>query len=289
MCEAAQEIFDFLPINKSKPEADYMDYLWNAFLALYNTDNSVRPFIMMPFHLLFMLALQYKSIRIAKIFPEAADLFFAGVGGRNKDKLLNPLRSVFDLALINERTLPELFRLVGLDKQTIQRIKSSIDYRNNNLAHAKGGIELDPDKRIDQYIGALRTLQPCFLPHNNRIADQWQSEISDEDDLSEYVNSRLPDSQLCPADFRSGMLAVFNLDEDTLFEEWQAAVSKVLASGSRPGLLWLQHIARNHPDSGWRFNVIQMLDETGKLDADLKTALLQSEKDSGIVELLKDE
>ena len=66
------------------------------------------------------------------------------------------------------------------------------DDRNNNLAHAKGGIEPDPNERIDQYLDALRTLQPCLMPHNDRIAGQWLSEISDEDDLSEYVDARLP-------------------------------------------------------------------------------------------------
>lgn len=290
MYEVAQEIFDYLPINRSKPEADYIDHLWNAFVALDNTDNSARPFIMMPFHLLFMLVLQYKGIRIARIFPEATDLFFARVGGgRSKDKLLSPRRSVFDLALINERTLPELFRLVGFSEENTQITKSLIDNRNNNLAHAKGGIELDPDEKIDQYFDALRTLQPYLILHNDKIADQWLSEISEDDDLSEYVDAHLLDSQLCLADFRSGMLAVFSLDEDIPFEECQAVISKVIVSGSRPGLLWLQHIAQNHSDSARRFNMIQMLDEAGKLDEEFRALLLQNEKDSEILELLKNE
>ncbi len=207
MYEDAQEIFDYLPINRSKPEADYIDHLWNAFVALDQTDNGSRPFIMMPFHLLFMLAIQYKSIRIAKLFPDATNLFFAGVGGRNKDTLLNPLRSVFDLALINERTIPEVFRLIKLDKSKAKEIKDLIDKRNNNLAHAKGGIEPEPDERIEQYLDALRTLQPCLIPYNDQLAEQWLNEKSEEDDLKEYVDARLLDSQLCPADFKSGILA----------------------------------------------------------------------------------
>ncbi len=71
-----------------------------------------------------------------------------------------------------------------------------------------------------------------------------------------------------------------------LFEGWQAVVSKVLPSGSRQGLLWLQHIASNHPDSGWRFNVIQMLYERGKLDEGLRAALLQGEKYPETIALL---
>lgn len=76
MYEAAQEIFDYLPINKSKPEADYIDHLWNAFVAFDNTDNSARPFIMMPFHLLFMLALQFKVLRISRERKSDYDLAF---------------------------------------------------------------------------------------------------------------------------------------------------------------------------------------------------------------------
>jgi hypothetical protein len=42
MYEGAQEIFDYLSINRSKPETDYIDHLWNAFVALDNTENSAR-------------------------------------------------------------------------------------------------------------------------------------------------------------------------------------------------------------------------------------------------------
>jgi len=248
MYEAAQEIVDYLPINRSRPEADYIDHLWNAFAALDSTDSNARPFIMMPFHLLFMLALQFKGARLAKIFPDAVNLFFAGVGGRNKDKLLNPKRSAFDLALVNERTLPELFRLVGFSEEKTQKVKNLIDDRNNNLAHAKGGSEPDPDGKIDQYLDALKELQPFFVPHNDQIAEQWLNEITDEDDLGGYVDARLPNSQLCLADFRAGQLAVFSFDEYVSIEEWRAAVLRAHGSGSRSGMLWLKHMAQNHPD-----------------------------------------
>jgi hypothetical protein len=262
MYEAAQEIFDYLPINKSKPEADYIDHLWSAFLALDNTDNNARPFIMMPFHLLFMLALQYKGIRIAKIFPKPAELFFVGVAGRDKVQLLNPARSAFDLALIKERTLPEMFRLIELDDSAIKKFKDLIDDRNEKIAHAKGWIELSPNERIDQYLDALRDLQPFFVPHNDKIAEQWLSEITEEDDLNDYVDSCLSESQLCPADFRAGLLTVFSFDENIPPEEWPSAISRLVTSNSPSSLLWLKHLAQNHPNSEQRFNLINILEKT---------------------------
>ncbi len=261
MYENAQEIFDYLPINRSTPEADYIDHLWNAFLALDNTENSARPFITMPFHLLFMLALQYKVLKIAREQKSDYELAFTMENLREDQKaLLNP-GSAFVFGLLNESKLIDLLKIVGMPPGKVREIKLLVRNRNDNLAHAKGGIELDPNERIDQYLDALRTLQPYLVLHNDRIADQWLNEISAEDDLNEYVDAHLLDSQLCPTDFRSGMLAVFNLDEDTPFEEWKAAVSKALATGSQQGVLWLQHIAQKHYDNSRRLVVTQMVND----------------------------
>ena len=66
MYEDAQEIFEYLPIRRNTTENDYIDHLWQAFSALSQTETTARPFAVMPFHLLFMLALQYKVLRISK-------------------------------------------------------------------------------------------------------------------------------------------------------------------------------------------------------------------------------
>ena len=259
MHEGAQEIFDYLPINKSKPEADYIDHLWNAFLALDNTDNSARPFIVMPFHLLFMLALQFKVLRISRERKSDYDLAFTMESPREDQRAVLSPGSAFDLALIYESKLIDLLKIVGMSADRVREIKLLVRNRNDNLAHAKGGIEPEPNERIDQYLGALRDLQAFFVPHNDRIAEQWLSEITEEDDLTDYVDSCLPDSQLCPADFRIGLLTVFGFDEDAPAEEWQRAVSRVIASGAQPGALWLKYLAQNHPDSIKRAEVMRLI------------------------------
>ena len=67
MLEKAQEILDFLPIRRSEAEDEYINHLWESFLILDSGNKSVRPFLMMPFHLLFMLAIQSKVVRIYKV------------------------------------------------------------------------------------------------------------------------------------------------------------------------------------------------------------------------------
>ncbi|MCF7887669.1 MAG: hypothetical protein K9L76_00165 [Candidatus Omnitrophica bacterium] len=246
--ESAVEILDFLPIRKRVAEDGYIKYLWDSFLTLDAFGGDGRSFNIMPFHLLFMLALQFKALRLAKLFSQAANLFFAGVGGRDKAKLLNPERSVFDFALINERTLPEIFRLVNMPGQAIGSIKSLIDDRNNNLAHAKGGSETDPEGKIDQYLNELKGVQTHFSEANDHIAEQWITEIIDEEVLSDFVELRLLDSQLCPADFKNGLLIVFNSDDELPLNIWRDSATKVLEKYSQQGALWLNHVAENHFD-----------------------------------------
>ena len=65
MYEDAQEIFGYLPIRKTQVEYEYIEHLRNVFLVLDQTENTARPFLIMPFHLLFMMALQYKALRVS--------------------------------------------------------------------------------------------------------------------------------------------------------------------------------------------------------------------------------
>ena len=264
MYEATQEILDYLPINQSRPEADYIEHLWDAFEALDALDvtkSKGRPFAMMPFHLLFMLALQFKVLRISREQRSDYDLAFTMESPREDERaILNP-GSAFDLGLLKESKLIDLLKIVGMNPERVREIKFLVRNRNDNLAHAKGGIEQDPNERIDQYLGALRDLQPLFLPHNDCVAERWLSEITNDDDLGSYLDIRLPDSQLCLADFRTGQLTVFGFDEDALFEEWRAVVSRVHVSGSRSGILWLKHVAQNHPIDERRAEIIRLMTE----------------------------
>ncbi len=62
MPEDAQKILDYLPIRKNLQENDYINHLWQAFSTLDGADAVARPFAVMPFHLLFMMAIQYNSL-----------------------------------------------------------------------------------------------------------------------------------------------------------------------------------------------------------------------------------
>ena len=206
--DEAYEIFDYLPIRKSRIEEDYIEHLWNAFLILSGSGNSSRPFALMPFHLLFMLALQYRVLRIARkkigdfslAFTMESRITSGQKGPHNPE-------SVFDLALLPESKIIDLLKLIGLGQDRVKAIKELVKNRNDNLAHAKGGIDSDPDGKIGQYLESLRSLQPQILLLNDGIAEEWEKEITSEDDLNEFIEGRLLDTYLCPADMQQGKLA----------------------------------------------------------------------------------
>jgi hypothetical protein len=205
MYEEALEIHKYLPIRKNSLEDEYITHLWQVFFTLDSSNESVQPFMIMPFHLLFMLALQYKVLRISKELNSDYSLVFTMKNCRNVETLSQPT-SVFDFSLLQERTLPDLFRLISLDESLIINIKKLVDYRNDKLAHANGGIAQEFNLKIEEYLECLREVQKKFLTLNNLVANEFKLEMSSDDAPGEFIEIKLLDSYLCQADFNEGML-----------------------------------------------------------------------------------
>lgn len=285
MYAGAEALLDYVPIRRSPPEDNYINHLWATLVTLDGTDELVRPFGMMPLHLLFMLALQYKVLRVAAVYPPAMELFFASVGGRDKQTLLRTERSVFDIALINERTIPEALRLVGLEPPQIKQIKELVDRRNNELAHARGGIEPNIDNRVQEYVGVFVNIQTCFTEANQILAQEWVAELQEGDDIDLYFGSRFLDSGLCPADF-GDMVTILLSAEHINEEQWQQILNKSLGLAYDQTNITLRSIANEHPSPTLRLRVIRELVFNGQLDDDAIARLLEKETDADVREFL---
>lgn len=203
----ASEIFNYLPINKtSLDQEEYIQHLWASFTHLNSGSEEARGFSVMPFHLLFMLSLQYKVFRISKRMFEKYKMAFMFKHLDNDHKLCPP-ESVYDLARIKERSLPDLFSIVGTKEDIIARIKQLIDNRNNNLGHAKGGMEVNAEGRIMEYITCLEELQMSFQLVNDDVADDWLKEMGTGQEGIGYIDTHLAGDYLCPADMKAGRLS----------------------------------------------------------------------------------
>ena len=284
--ENAQKILNYLPIRKNKAENDYIEHLWITFSELNSSESSARPFSIMLFHLLFMLAVQYKVLQVSKIHTESCNLFFCGVAGRCKKELLSDQKSVFDIALINERTIPVVFQLVGLDNGGIKSIKNLIDERNNNLAHAKGGIEQKLEEKIDLYLQAIESIQQKFKIHNEQMANNWLEEIAEEDDISQLLENRFLKLGISPSDF-GDIIGTLLEAEQLDFEQWEQVVKKGLELIYDQTVFALHEIAKNETEDRRRFNAILVLQENGEIDEEMKKRIIDSGKDEVILESLK--
>lgn len=259
----ASNIFNYLPIRRNTPENDYINHLWRVFSTLGEQKDTARPFAGMPFHLLFMLSVQYKMLQILPIYKQATDLFFTGVGGRNKEQLLSEKRSVFDMAFINERTIPDIFQLIEIDIEIIKKFKELVDERNNNLAHAKGGIEIDLESKIGSYLSILESIQKKCKQINYVVAENLLSEIVDGDDVGEFFESRLLRYWLNPCDI--GDIVGKMIESEKLdYEQWEQVVNKGKDLAYTQTIIALSELKVDRLDDRKKSEVGRILKENGE-------------------------
>jgi hypothetical protein len=206
MYEEAEKILDYLPIRRIEVEDDYIEHLWGALRALDGGENHVRGFAILPLHLLFLLAVQYKILRVATEQQEIYSLSITLKNPKNgQEDILSPT-SPFMLGFFGESELADLCKVIGVNKEGVKRIKELVRYRNDNLAHAKGYVESNLDDKVEEYLETLAMLQSHIIHMNDEMAKVWEKEMAPEDNLAEFVETRLLGSYLCPADFETGML-----------------------------------------------------------------------------------
>jgi hypothetical protein len=207
MYDEASQILEYLPIRRSPIDDEYINYLWNSFGVLVNEETeNVSSFSLLPFHLLFMLAVHYKVLRYAETFPNEYRNAFTFVRLREgQEKVLRP-NSVFDMSVLGEREVFNVFQLIGLSEDSVRKCKKIIDTRNANLMHANGKIVHEVEETIQNYCECLSNIQTCFTDMNERIAEEWRGELDESEDVKEFVDVRLYSARLCVNDFRSGTL-----------------------------------------------------------------------------------
>jgi hypothetical protein len=287
MYEDAQEIFDYLPIRRDTPENDYINHLWQAFSTLDGGEAVARPFAVMPFHLLFMLAIQYKVLRIYKEQKEKYELALTTKNPRDEEKDILAPESPLAIAFLGESEIVDFLKIAGLSADDARSIKKSIiRYRNDKIAHAKGYIEQDIEAKIAEYFGWLEKTQIVYRTMNQEVALAWLAEIEAGDDMEQFLETHFLDSCFSPRDFGDIIKTLLEADELD-FEQWEQVVNKGLELAYDQTILALHEIAKNETDSGRIFNAIRVLHENGEIDEEMKKSIIKNEKDEDILELLK--
>lgn len=284
MYEDAQEIFDYLPVEAGS-ESRYIKQLWDAFTLLSEGTNDVPYFSIIPFHLLFMLAVQYKAYRLSAwdsqfFLDQINSNQCRTYGDENKQQLLNniPLNknlvwdttqsSVKTLSLIKEKHIFNLFDIVGIDQDIKDSACALVDSRNDRL-HANGEIDEEAENKINEYLKILRHLQEKCNAKSINIVIQgnWAEEIEEGMlSLDEFFQEKFLYSQFGKMDFGEvvgKMLASDNLD----FDQWRQIVNKGLELTYDQAIEALRQISRNDLN-GRRSDAVRILAENGEIEPD---------------------
>ncbi len=209
MYEEAQKIFDFLPLKRTVLEEEYASHLWEAFSFLSQNETKTNSYCLMPFHLLFMMSVQNKIQRISNEMNSEYCKIMTIYKHPKKNDLLHPA-SLFTLSLFEEKTMVDLFSILGLEEHIKRDFKELINFRNDVLGHASSIVPSDAEKRINKYFIVLEGIQKRFEQLNNNLAQEWKKEHRQkkfkEFSNIEFIDIKLPNSGLCSVDFKDGLL-----------------------------------------------------------------------------------
>lgn len=277
MYEDAQEIFDYLPIEAGS-ENLYIQHLSGAFQAVNEKDEPTKAFSILPFHLLFMLAVQYWVYRISawnnveylKILQncrtyrkEDRKILISNAPIPDATGVVSSNSSVRNLSKIKEAHLFHFFRIFGLNEEIIKQAEVIVNIRGT-YAHANGNIEENIEERIDEYLSILREIQKCMAAVNKGVQN-WASEIEEgEFPLDDFFNERFLQSQFSPRDF--GDVVGTLLEAEQLdFDQWEQIVNKGLELAYDQTIFELKYIvASDNFDDDKKFNADRILRENNE-------------------------
>ena len=294
------DLSDYLPLRSNDRDSRYIDHLKQVFSVLESVkvnknsatkekEDLARPFSIMPFHLLFMMAVQSKVLRIYKELPEKYMLAFTIKKPQNgKEDVLTP-NSPKEIALLNESEIISFLQIAGLpDNEAKGIVTSIIRYRNNSIAHAKCEIESNLESKVNEYFHKLDLIQKAYKKMNESVAQNWLNKIkADKDigDIGEFFENHLWGSYLCPCDL-GDVVGIFLKSKKINLEQLNQAVNKGLELAYDQTVQELKVNAVNGADIRRRFNSIKLLDENGELDGSLKKQILKKKTNPAILALL---
>ena len=147
--EEASKILDYIPYTaKTQEEIDYFAFLWKSFCSNYDSES--YQFAFLSYHLLFMCAV-YTLLAKVRIFDRTSFIKGMSLCNSEDQKEIIQSDSIFIFSLLHERTIFQLFSLIGCSAEEIKKCKCLIDDRND-IAHANGRILFNSREAIAEKI-----------------------------------------------------------------------------------------------------------------------------------------
>jgi len=126
----------------------------------------------------------------------------------------------------------------------------------------------------------------CVLSFEEALEIQWRSIARDIFPYDWTFHPKIANA-LYRFDRGENPENIINAIENIPYEEWESLVNYAVDNYIEEATNFLWFIAMNHYDSGWRFNAVKHLIETGMINQFDTKELFNKEKDSEIRLLLK--
>jgi hypothetical protein len=250
------------------------------FFILSTADDDVPYFSIMPFHLLFMLVVQYKAYRLSAWNKK---YYFKWINSKKyliynnecKQPLLEniPLNkelvwdanqsSVKTLSLIKERHIFSLFYLIGVSDDIIKKAKLLVENRNDRF-HANDEIDEKAEEKINDYLEVLEHIQEKFREKgvNRDIQGDWSLDIEEGVyPLDEFFEEKFLYSQFSQKDF-SDIIEPLIISDNLDFDQWKAVVDKCLELIPEEAMRCLKNQIIIEEDEDRRFNMEEIIKES---------------------------
>lgn len=197
MYENVQEILEYLPLaHKRQGDYDYFNFLIDSVQKNYDAEN--YHFSLVAIHMIYMGIVYHYIYGIYKADKKRFDYVLIGFHDMLKnDGEVSDFNDMSwqNFSVINESTIFQFYRAVGISNDQIGNLKNPVKTRNDYL-HANGTYlsnEEDFEKQVQVYLKNLEKIhQFCFNEYRilfSKFLGEIKIEIQDEGEAGEYLNN----------------------------------------------------------------------------------------------------
>ena len=192
------KIIEYLPERyKSTDDQNYFDFLIQSVIDNYEQGN--YHFSLVPLHMIYMGVVYNAIYAISSVDSKRFENILIGHHKRLEINDSSEIDSWQSFSRINETTIFQFYRAVGISGDEIRSLKEPVTQRNN-LLHANGAYFSDKvkfGKEVATYLGNLDKIHTACLNEYQKLFSKFLKEISnevlDEDEANLYLENFMRD------------------------------------------------------------------------------------------------
>jgi hypothetical protein len=192
--ETIYEMFEYLPLQYKEPsDLEYFEFLKSSVLQNYEAKN--YHFALVAVHMIYMGIVYHYIYAISKADKKRFDYVLIGFHDSLENKKVKDFENLswHNFSIINESTIFQFYRAVGITKGDIKILKKPVSERND-ITHSNGSFvseESEFEKRLEKYLQNMVKIDDfCrdeYLKLYNKFLRSIKIKILDESEALGYL------------------------------------------------------------------------------------------------------